>query len=915
MSGGQQATVQVRSGIVKQVLSGDAVVIRNQPRSGPPQEKILAMSNVIAPRLARRPNLSADASTSGETKDEPYAWESREFLRKMVVGKEVTFAVDHKAEKTGREYGSLWVNKGGEQVNVVEQMLSEGLVEVRTGSIKQTEEMTRLSEFESQAKTAGRGKWNKEKNPNAVRNIIWNVDNLRNFVDKNHGKELDAVIEHVRDGCTVRAFLLPDFIYVTLMLSGVKCPMFRRDDSGKESAEQFAEMARFFTESRLLQRDVKIILEGVSNQNNALGTVIHPNGNITEFLLREGFARCVDWSMGVVTQGREKLRQAEKSAKEKQLRIWKDYQPPVLPASVPIKTKEFIAKVMEVVNGDALVVKTSEGQSQKIFFSSLRPPRPKTDDSQDATVTERHAGQKSRPLYDVPYMFEAREFLRKKLIGKKVNIVVDYIRPANDDFSERMYCSINREGINIAEALISKGLATVVRHRADDDQRSSQYDELLSAEARAIKNSKGLHSRKEYPLHRVADISGDATKAKQFLPFLQRSGKTTAIVEFVASGSRVRLFLPKDTCLITFLLAGVSCPRAPLANPRAGQSFEPEKYGQEALQFTKELILQREVEVEVESTDKGGNFVGWMWVDGKNLSLILVQEGLSKVHFTADRSQYAGALYSSEDQAKQAKKKVWEDFVEGQEDEVEEEQDVVDDLTVDRVTDYKEIIVTEVDSGNHFYSQFVDQGPNLESLMNEMRQELATNPPLAGSFVPKKGAKCIAQFTDGLWYRGVVEAVPSRTEVQVFYSDFGNRGVVSPSKIAALPSKYSSLPPQATEYFLACSIVPEDEDWAKEALKGLKNEVLDQTMLLNVEYKIQGQQYVSLMTPGDNGKDIISELLEEGLLRVEKNRRCSSKLIGDYIKAEEKARKARRNIWCYGDFTPDDAKEFGYKKQ
>jgi len=27
-----------------------------------------------------------------------------------------------------------------------------------------------------------------------------------------------------------------------------------------------------------------------------------------------------------------------------------------------------------------------------------------------------------RPLYDIPYMFEAREFLRKKLIGKKVTI-------------------------------------------------------------------------------------------------------------------------------------------------------------------------------------------------------------------------------------------------------------------------------------------------------------------------------------------------------------------------------------------------------------------------------------------------------------------------------------------------------------
>jgi len=32
--------------------------------------------------------------------------------------------------------------------------------------------------------------------------------------------------------------------------------------------------------------------------------------------------------------------------------------------------------------------------------------------------------------------------------------------------------------------------------------------------------------------------------------------------------------------------------------------------------------------------------------------------------------------------------------VEGQEDEVEEEQDVVDDVTVERVTDYKEVLVT-----------------------------------------------------------------------------------------------------------------------------------------------------------------------------------------------------------------------------
>ena len=35
-------------------------------------------------------------------------------------------------------------------------------------------------------------------------------------------KSWQAVIEHVRDGSTVRAFLLPDFYHVTVMMSGVR---------------------------------------------------------------------------------------------------------------------------------------------------------------------------------------------------------------------------------------------------------------------------------------------------------------------------------------------------------------------------------------------------------------------------------------------------------------------------------------------------------------------------------------------------------------------------------------------------------------------------------------------------------------------------------------------------------------------
>ncbi len=49
--------------------------------------------------------------------------------------------------------------------------------------------------------------------------------------------------------------------------------------------DAYAEEAKYFTESRLLQREVQVILEGVSNQN-LLGTILHPNGSIAELLLR-----------------------------------------------------------------------------------------------------------------------------------------------------------------------------------------------------------------------------------------------------------------------------------------------------------------------------------------------------------------------------------------------------------------------------------------------------------------------------------------------------------------------------------------------------------------------------------------------------------------------------------------------------
>ena len=52
-------------------------------------------------------------------------------------------------------------------------------------------------------------------------------------------------------------------------------PTFKRDADATEVPEPFAAEAKFFTEARLLQRDVQIVLESCHNQN-ILGTILHP---------------------------------------------------------------------------------------------------------------------------------------------------------------------------------------------------------------------------------------------------------------------------------------------------------------------------------------------------------------------------------------------------------------------------------------------------------------------------------------------------------------------------------------------------------------------------------------------------------------------------------------------------------------
>lgn len=64
----------------------------------------MALSSINAPRLGRK-------TAQEEVRDEAWAWESREFLRKLIAGKEVFFCSE-KAANSNREYAKIFLDKG-----------------------------------------------------------------------------------------------------------------------------------------------------------------------------------------------------------------------------------------------------------------------------------------------------------------------------------------------------------------------------------------------------------------------------------------------------------------------------------------------------------------------------------------------------------------------------------------------------------------------------------------------------------------------------------------------------------------------------------------------------------------------------------------------------------------------------------
>ncbi|PSR73928.1 hypothetical protein PHLCEN_2v10286, partial [Hermanssonia centrifuga] len=893
------------------VISGDSLVLRGPPgaQGQPPKERVLYLADITAPKTG-----------SSTREDEPWAYEAREFLRSHAVGKPITFTVAHTVSSSDddvqRDIGSAEI--GG--FDLATQLLKAGWAKLKDIKREPTEADIKNRELETEAKAAGKGIWNPH-GPKARSVEYMMPTDSQAFITEWKGKSIDAIVEQVKDGSTLRVrLLLPDgdHQFVNITLTGVRSP--RVASRPEETSEPLGEEAKYFTESRLLQRPVTVELVSLPTSTATpfqvsasapaptatifIGNVLHPVGNIAEHLVSAGLARIVDWHAGMLAAGgkMERLRQAERSAKEKRLGLFANIAAPPIKANGAVAAnggpRHFDAVVIRVWSGDQISVAEKDGSKERrIQLSSVRAPK-----LSDPKQTH--------------YANEAREFLRKRLIGKNVKVQVDFVRPKEGEFDERE-CATVRYGnqqSNVAEQLIEKGLASVVRHRRDDEDRSPDYDKLMAAEQTAVTETRGIHSGKEFPSSKQPlNISESSNRATPFVNGFKRQGRIPAIVDYVAAGSRFKILIPKDNQVLTLVLGGIRAPRT-ARNP----SEKSEPYGAEASEFAVRRYMQRDCEFEIYDVDRTGGFIGALYFNKtENAAITLVHEGLATVHsYSADSLPWSRQLYEAEEEAKKAKRKIWSDYDEEAEKAAAEEPQETDGGPLK--TEYQDVIISDVrvHNGLNFSIQILNtEGiASLDKLMREFslhHKTVAPAPPSA----PKSGDLVSAKFSDGQWYRARVRrASPIKKEAEVTFIDYGNQDTVGFSSIRPLDPRFRSLPGQAHDARLSfIKLVGPESEYHAEAVDRFRQLCEGRKLISNTDSKEGSLLHLRLMD-ADEHKELLSsvnvDLLREGLATID---RKGCKYLHSYPavlkkmqEATQAAKKDRLGIFEFGDVEEDE---------
>ena len=407
-------------GLVKGVLSGDTIIISGALSKdySLPEEFNLTLTGVFAPKIGN----------SSKLEEEPYSFESREFLRKLIIGKVVIYKVDY--VHNDRKFGHIkFENK---LINA--EILKNGYAKI--GFLPKDQEKLSKSELWLAIKAAEKegienkrgiyekkeeNEENEEKNKHVRK--LGNLNEmeeaqkkLKEIIEK--GEELDAIVEHVFNTAMVSVYIPSLSCFAKVNLRFVQIP------SNTKDPELF-KIGKAKSERLCLNHDVKLKLYDMDENFNLTGDInllIEKKlQNLSQYLLRTGF--CKSFTGGNKNPKIFNLtdiniaRSAENEAKAKRAGLWKNEN---IPEIKKIK-KEFEedltqAKCVMVNSGDSLTVLNKKKEEVRIFLSNLKAP----------ALAKFGTDEQNKP-----WAFQSKEFIRKKLVGKILMCDLDYIHTIN----------------------------------------------------------------------------------------------------------------------------------------------------------------------------------------------------------------------------------------------------------------------------------------------------------------------------------------------------------------------------------------------------------------------------------------------------------------------------------------------------
>lgn len=772
---------KLNEGYVKGVYSGDYIAVSGKLKKGGdevPEEKNLFLSCVSAPKI----------NSQGSYEEDLGAWESRNYLKNLILGKVVKYSVDY----TSGDNTYCQITFEGRNLNI--EMVKKGLAKVNASKasevVQKSDFFKNIKSAEAEAEKAKIGVW---KTGTTTRLKIAKAEEVdcKELFEKIKGKEVDAMIE-VAFNCTNYVILLKE-PYNCLIKASLRFVAIPSKDN------YFYKAGKSYVERLFLHRDVKLKAIHLEEKNFVVDVYdTRPNlqgvkevKNLASSVLAQGYSKL--YISNAYTNEKldvEFAKEAQSQAQNAGLRLWEGFEKKPEKETKTVnfaeKCSTFEGVIQSVHSGDSVSIKASNGVVKRVFFSHTKAPtfaRPTVEED------------------DKPWAWQSKEFLRKLAVGKKARAEFDFSKEMKEGRQMNFYSVIITDGdksINLNYEIIFQGLAITNPPRGNDNDVSKYLETYLEAEGKAKEGKKGLHSTKNPGIPNYCDlIQANIKKKKEFVARNSNLKNVPCVVEYTFSATRFKLRIDKTTCFIPFKLIGLKCVDKDKNNtPQLDELFS------KGAEYVNDNFLQREGVCDVVQTDKMGNYFGFLTVGGVNVGSALLKEGLAIIHNT--QNNVLPTDYKKlEEKAEADKLGIWQ--AEGLATILRDNEVTIPTTT--KYTEKDEAIKLRVVDMVDFKNMFINILPNktlstIEKTLSEYEAENKKGSPLEPPI--KKGILCMCRYlVDGKFYRVRITAILKDDKYEVEFIDYGTIDVVEKRNLFKTDDSLSTLPPQVVECELA----------------------------------------------------------------------------------------------------------------